>query len=65
MFELYDRVLHLPSGKQCFVIDVDEGIDEKTGVPGVIYAVESEDQSEPNWFYWADEEELRKIPEHK
>ena len=55
MFELYDRVLHKPSGKACFVIDVDEGDD------GAIYGVEAADQEDADWFYWAEEHELERI----
>lgn len=64
MFGLHDRVRHKPTGKDCFIIDIDEGVDETTGVPGVIYGLESEDQSDSDWFRWAEEGELEKLPEH-
>lgn len=64
MYELYDRVRHIPTGKPCFVIDVDEGVDEATGVPGVLYGLEAEDQDDPDWFYWAEDRELEKLTEH-
>lgn len=64
MYEIHDRVEHKPTGKACFIIDIDNGIDEKTGIPGTIYALESEDQSDSDWFYWAEESEIEKLPEH-
>lgn len=65
MFDLYDRVLHKPSGKPCFIIDIDEGIDPDTGLQGSIYGIEAENQDDNDWFYWAEENELIKIPEHR
>ncbi len=65
MFNLYDRVLHKPSGKPCFVIDIDDGSDAGMGQCGVIYGVEAEDQNDADWFYWAEEYELVKLPEHE
>lgn len=65
MFELYDRVLHKPTGKPSFVIWVDEEADQVTGKNDVIYGVEAEDQNEKDWFYWAEESELKKLPEHE
>lgn len=65
MYELFDRVLHKPSGKPGFVIDIDEG---PVGTPeyhGPIYGFEAEDQYDPDWFYWAEEKELEKLPEHE
>ena len=64
MFNLYDRVLHKPTGKPCFIIDISEGTSPDTGLPGVIYGLEAEDQYDEDWFYWAEEDELSKLPEH-
>ena len=52
MIDLYDKVFHKPSGKECFVIHVDEG-DE-----GTVYGLEAADQDDSDWFYWAEEDEL-------
>ena len=60
MFELFDRVLDKTSGKPCFVIDVDDH-----GADGVIYGLEVEDQQDQDWFRWAREGELEKLPEHE
>ncbi len=60
MFRLYDRVLDRVTGKPCFVIVVDEGDDSD-----VAYGLEAEDQADPDWFRWAEEGELEKLPEHK
>ena len=59
MFQLYDRVLDTVTGKPCFIIDIDDH-----GVAGIVYGVESEDQADDDWFRWAEESELKKIPEH-
>lgn len=59
MYKLHDRVLDTKSGKECFIIVVD-------GEDGdFVYGVESEDQDDPDWFRWAEEDELRKLPEHR
>ena len=60
MFELYDRVFDIVTGKPSFVIDVDDH-----GEEGVVYGLEVEDQNDPNWFRWAEEAELKKLPEHQ
>ncbi len=60
MYELFDRVLDKVTGKPCFVIDVDDH-----GVDGVVYGLEAEDQEDPDWFRWAEECELEKLPEHQ
>lgn len=60
MFKLYDRVLDKVTGKPCFITDVDDH-----GKEGVSYALEVEDQSDSDWFRWADEDELEKLPEHQ
>lgn len=59
MFRLYDRVLDTVTGKPCFVVDIDDH-----GVTGTVYGVESEDKADDDWFRWAEESELKKIPEH-
>lgn len=59
MFRLYDRVLDKVTGKPCFVIDVDDH-----GAEGVVYGLEVEDQDDPDWFRWAEDDELEKLPEH-
>ena len=59
MYQLYDRVFDMVAGKPCFIIDVDDH-----GPDGVIYGVEAEDQDDDDWFRWAEELELKKIPEH-
>jgi len=59
MYRLFDRVLDLKSGKPCFIIDVDDHGDE-----GVVYGIEAEDQGDPDWFRWAIDSDLRKLPEH-
>lgn len=64
MFAEYDRVLYKPKHKACLITDIDEGVDEKTGIPGVIYLLEAEDQNDPEWFYWAEEDELEKLPKY-
>ena len=43
----------------CFVVDIDDH-----GVAGTVYGVESEDQADDDWLRWAEESELKKIPEH-
>lgn len=58
MYKLYDRVIDVVTGKPCFVIDVDDH-----GAAGVVYGLESEDQEDEDWFRWASEDELRKLPE--
>lgn len=60
MFKLYDRVLDKVTGKPCFITDVDDH-----GIDGVAYALEVEDQSDSDWFRWANEDELEKLPEHQ
>lgn len=60
MFGLYDRVLDKATGKACFITDVDDH-----GEEGVAYALEVEDQSDDDWFRWAEEDELEKLPEHQ
>jgi hypothetical protein len=65
VFDLYDRVLHKPTGKPSFVIWIDEGVDPDTGIEGVIYGIEAEDQYDEDWFYWAEENELEKLQEHE
>lgn len=59
MLALYDKVLHIPSGKPCFITYIDEG--DK----GAIYGLEAEDLEDPDWFYWADEDEVEKLPEEE
>ncbi|GEM_PF-4472585 len=59
MYALYDRVLDKVTGKPCFITDVDDHGDD-----GVVYALEVEDQSDDDWFRWAEEDELEKLPEH-
>ena len=59
MFKLFDRVLDKVTGKPCFITDVDDH-----GAEGVAYALEVEDQEDPDWFRWAEEDELEKLPEH-
>lgn len=59
MFKLYDRVFDKVTSKPCFVIDVDDH-----GTEGVVYGVEAEDQTDTDWFRWAEEYELEKLPEH-
>lgn len=59
MFELYDRVLDKVTGKSCFVIDIDDH-----GPEGIVYGLEAEDQSDFDWFRWAEESDLKKLPEH-
>ncbi|MEY8561638.1 hypothetical protein AALA21_01065 [Eggerthellaceae bacterium 3-80] len=61
MYELYDRVEHLPTGKSCIIIDIEDGIDEETGIPVIVYALEVEDQSDQDWFYWAEESEIMRL----
>ncbi len=60
MYRLYDRVLDTVTGKPCFIIDVDDH-----GEKGVIYGLEVEDQDDPDWFRWAKDPELVKLPEHR
>lgn len=60
MFHLYDRVLDRVTGKPCFIIDVDDSHPES----GVIYGLEVEDQYDDDWFRWAYDHELEKLPEH-
>lgn len=60
MFGLYDRVLDKVTGKTCFIADIDDH-----GEKGVAYALEVEDQSDDDWFRWAEEDELEKLPEHQ
>ena len=59
MYALYARVLDKVTGKPCFITDVDDHGDD-----GVVYALEVEDQSDDDWFRWAEEDELEKLPEH-
>lgn len=58
MFDLFDRVLDTVTGKPCFITDVDDH-----GTEGVVYGLEAEDQGDQDWFRWADERELEKLPE--
>lgn len=58
MLSLFDKVMDKTTGKTCFVIDVDDHGDE-----GVVYGIESEDQDDSDWFRWAEESELVKLPE--
>ena len=58
MLSLYDRVLYIPKNKPCLIIDVDASGESP------IYGIEAEDQTDDDWFYWADERDLLKIPEH-
>lgn len=60
MYELYDRVFDTVTGKPSFVIDVDDH-----GEDGVVYGVEVENQDDADWFRWAEESELKKLPEHQ
>lgn len=57
MLELFNKVRDVKTGKVCFVIDVDDH-----GADGVVYGIESEDQDDADWFRWAEESELVKIP---
>ena len=57
MLELFDKARDVKTGKTCFVIDVDDH-----GADGVVYGIESEDQDDADWFRWAEESELVKIP---
>ena len=58
MFSLYDRVLHVPSGKPCIILDIfNEGRKDPH------YALEVEDQDDPDWFYWAEIGDLEPLPE--
>lgn len=59
MIDLYDRVLDKVTGKSCFVIDVDD-----RGPAGVVYGLEAEDQGDSDWFRFAEEDEIEKLPEH-
>lgn len=59
MFKLFDRVFDTVSGKPCFIIDVDDH-----GPEGVVYGLEVEDQNDQDWFRWAEEFEIKKLPEH-
>lgn len=65
MLKLFDRVLHVPTRKACFIIDIDEGEDDRTGETSIIYGLEAEDQDDNEWFYWAEENELEKLPENQ
>ena len=60
MFSLYDRVLDKKTRKPCFVIDIDDSHLEE----GALYGLEAEDQLDHDWFRWADEGDLEKLPEH-
>lgn len=63
MFAMYDRVLDKKTGKPCFVIDIDDNSGE--ALPGEeVYGLEAEDQTDPDWFRWADFHDLEKLPEH-
>ena len=57
VYSLYDKVRHIPSGKICFIIDVDEGDD------GAVFGLEAEDQADTDWFYWAEEDEIEPVEE--
>ena len=52
MFEEFDKVIYKPTGEPCFIVAVDDGDD------GVVYGLESEDQTKANWFRWCDEDEI-------
>lgn len=58
MFELFDYVFDTVSGKPCFVIDIDDH-----GSEGVVYGLEAEDQNDQDWFRWAEDHEIKKLPE--
>ena len=57
---MFDRVLHIPTGKPCFIIEI---LDEGTTSESI--GLEVEDQDDEDWFYWAKEQDLEKLPEHK
>lgn len=60
MYKLFDRVEYTKTKESCFVIDIDDD-----GYGDVIYGLEVEDQDKiDGWFYWANPEEIRKLPEH-
>ncbi len=60
MFSIFDRVLDKVTGKPCFITDVDDH-----GAEGIVYGLEAEDQEDTDWFRWAEEGDLEKLPEHE
>lgn len=57
MFNLYDGVLGTVTGKDCFIVDIDD-----RGEEGLLYGLKAECQSDQDWFRWAKETELKKLP---
>lgn len=58
-FKLHDRVLHKPTGKPCFIVDIITNVDGSCSI-----ALEAESQDDEDWFYWSNPDEIEKIPEN-
>ena len=60
MFSLYSRVLHVPSGKPCIILDA---FNEGSEAPYYLLEVEEQDDPDPEWLYWAEIGDLEPLPE--